>query len=560
MVAHWYPAGPRDPSHGDHRTLDGGGMEASGAAGTDATEPGEAVVAVTASRLAGPRPGAAPPEQAESRTAAAVASAGVALFLRAAIAEPRITSGGVLYGSGMPRPALAEYVDSERQRIVDTLFSWLRIPSVSADPDRVADVRRSAEFCAGLLRDAGLEGVVVLETGGAPAVFGEWAHAGPGAPTVLVYGHHDVQPVDPIELWTSPPFEPVISDGECRARGAIDDKGQTMYQIEAARGLLQRDGRLPVNLKFLVEGEEEVGSPSFEALLHREGERLACDVVVVSDTGMISPDVPSTTVGMRGLVAFDVAIRTASTDLHSGMWGGAVANPARLAANLVAALHDDRGRVTLPGFYDRVLELTPVEKASLDAQPFDEMAFRASAGSVAYLEGEDGYSPLERIGVRPTAEVVGLHSGYGGPGIKTIVPAEAGFKVAFRLVPDQRPEDVEPAFRAWLAERVPDGVELLVNPEGGVAPALTPVGHPAVAALARTIEAIWGRPPLYTREGGSGPEEALGRVLEAPVLFLGVGLPDDRIHAPNERMVMDQFWKGLLAAGELLVELGGTGP
>ena len=466
----------------------------------------------------------------------------------------------VQYGAGMPALALETYAAEERERIVATLFEWLRIPSVSADPERSGDVRVSAEFCAGRLREAGLENVEVLETSGAPAVYADWLHAGPGAPTVLVYGHHDVQPVDPLELWSTPPFDPVIVDGECRARGAIDDKGQTLYQIEAARGLLVGTGRLPVNLRFLVEGEEEVGSPHFETLLRQERDRFACDVVVVSDTGMIAPDVPSTTVGMRGLVAFDVELRTASTDLHSGMWGGAVPNAARLAARLVTEMHDGAGRVTIPGFYDRVRELSELEKKSLDAQPFDPAGFRAAAGGVPYLEGEAGYSPLEQIGVRPTAEIVGLHSGYGGPGIKTIVPATAGFKVAFRLVPDQRPDEVEPALRAWLAERVPPGVEVTVTPEGAVAPALTPVDHPAMGALVRTLARVWGRDPLFTREGGSGPEEALGRVLAAPVLFLGVGLPGDRIHAPNERMVMDQFWKGLLAAGELLVELGrGTG-
>ena len=485
------------------------------------------------------------------------ASAAARPALPTTIAAASLPPDRLLYRAGVPEPA-ADQLDPERERIVATLFAWLRIPSISAEPDRGGDVRASAEFCAGLLGDAGLEHVEVLETGGLPAVYADWCHAGPGAPTVLVYGHHDVQPVDPLELWDSPPFEPVIAGGECKARGAIDDKGQTLYQIEAARALMRRDGRLPVNLKFLVEGEEEVGSPNFEALLQREAARLACDVVVVSDTGMISPEVPSTTVGMRGLVTFDVALRTASTDLHSGMWGGTVPNAARLAARLVAGLHDERGRVTLPGFYDRVRPLSPVEKSSLDAQPFDPAEFRASAGGVPYLEGEEGYSPLERIGVRPTAEVVGIHSGYGGPGIKTIVPATAGFKVAFRLVPDQRPEDVEPAFRTWLAERVPDGVDVTVTPEGGVAPALTPVDHPALGALGRTIEAVWGKAPLFTREGGSGPEEALGRVLAAPVLFLGVGLPDDRIHAPNERMVMDQFWKGLQAAAELLLELGRT--
>ena len=235
------------------------------------------------------------------------------------------------------------------------------------------------------------------------------------------------------------------------------------------------------------------------------------------------------------------------------MWGGAVPNAARISAGLVSALHDSAGRVTLPGFYDRVRALSPLEKASIDAQPFDEAQFRRDAGDVGYLEGESGFTSLERVGVRPTAEVVGLHSGYGGPGIKTIVPATAGLKVAFRLVPDQSPDEVGPMFSQWLAERLPPGVTADVTPEGSVSPALTPVDHPAMGALSRAIEAVWGLPPLFTREGGSGPEEALGRVLDAPVLFLGVGLPGDRIHAPNERMVMEQFWKGLLAAGELLM-------
>jgi acetylornithine deacetylase/succinyl-diaminopimelate desuccinylase-like protein len=456
----------------------------------------------------------------------------------------------------MPVPALADYAAAERDRIVSELFEWLRIPSISAEPDHAGDVSLSASFCAGLMRRAGLENVAVLETAGAPAVYGDWLHAGDGCATVLVYGHHDVQPVDPLDEWGHPPFEPVIVDGECRARGAIDDKGQTLYQIESARGLLARDRRLPVNLKFLVEGEEEVGSPNFESLLRREADRFSCDVVVVSDTGMISPEIPSTTVGMRGLVAFDVELRSAARDLHSGMWGGTVPNATRIAAGMVTSLHAPDGKVTLPGFYDRVRPLTPQEKSSLDAQPFDEAEFRRDAGGVGYLEGEAGYTPLERVGVRPTAEVVGLHSGYGGPGIKTIVPATAGFKVAFRLVPDQLPDEIEPMFSRWLADRLPPGVTVRITREGAVAPALTPVGHPAVGALSRAIEAVWGSPPLFTREGGSGPEEALGRVLGAPVLFLGVGLPGDRIHAPNERMVMDQFWKGLLAAGELLIELG----
>jgi acetylornithine deacetylase/succinyl-diaminopimelate desuccinylase-like protein len=279
-------------------------------------------------------------------------------------------------------------------------------------------------------------------------------------------------------------------------------------------------------------------------------------VVVVSDTGMWSAEVPSTCVGMRGLVGFDVHLRTATGDLHSGMFGGAVPNPVHLLARVVADLHDADGRVTLPGFYDRVRPVTDAEQASLAALPFDETEWMAAAG-VQRLEGEAGWSTLARIGYRPTAEVVGFAGGYTGDGMKTIVPASAGCKVTFRLVADQDPGEVGRAFRTWIAERVPDGAELRVTAEGAVAPALTPVEHPAVGALCRAIETVWGTEPRFTREGGSGPEEALGRLLDAPVLFLGVGLPGDRLHAPNERMVMDQFWKGLLAAGELWHELAG---
>ncbi|HUQ38719.1 MAG TPA: dipeptidase [Acidimicrobiales bacterium] len=449
---------------------------------------------------------------------------------------------------------LEDYVERERDRIVATLFDWLRIPSISAQPGHAADVRASAEFCAGLLRDAGLDQVEIMETPGAPAVYGEWLGAGADAPTALVYGHHDVQPVDPLELWGSPPFEPVIVDGECRARGAIDDKGQVLYEIEAVRGLLAADGRLPVNLKFLVEGEEEVGSPNFEDLLVARREQFGCDVVVVSDTTMWSPEVPSTCVGMRGLVALDVSIRTADADLHSGVFGGTVPNPAHVLGRLVADLHDADGRVAIPGFYDDVRPLTDAEEASLRLLPFDDDDWKATAG-VRRLEGEAGRSTLERAWARPTCDVVGLTVGYGGDGVKTIVPAVGNVKLTFRLVADQDPVAIQEAAMAWVRSRIPDGVEVELTPLGAVAPALTPVDHPTVGALVTAIERVWGKAPLFTREGGSGPEETLGRVLAAPVLYLGVGLPGDRFHAPNERMLMDQFWKGLLAAGELWHEL-----
>ncbi len=444
-------------------------------------------------------------------------------------------------------------MENARAEILERLDAWLRIPAISADPAHADDVRESAEWCAAEMRTIGLEHVQLLETAGHPSVYADWLHA-PGAPTVLVYGHHDVQPVDPLAEWISPPFEPTIRDGQLFARGAVDDKGQVLYHLEVIRALLAEDGGLPVNVKLLVEGEEEVGSPHFEALLTEHRELLRADVLVVSDTAMWSEVVPSMCTGMRGLVAFDVSLRTATGDLHSGSFGGAVRNAAHVAADLVTALHDADGAVTLPAFYDDVLAMPDAVQASIAGLPFDPETFRATANGAAPT-GEAGYSTLERIWVRPTAEVTGIAAGYAGEGIKTIVPAHASLKITFRLVPDQKPATITAAFQGWLAERVPEGVEVTVTPEGGVAPALTPVDHPAVAATARVIERVWGVAPRFTREGGSGPEEALGRVLDAPVVFLGVGLPDDQIHAPNERIVLEQFWKGVVAVGELWFEL-----
>lgn len=455
------------------------------------------------------------------------------------------------------RLVLADFLDHERDGMLDALLEWLRIPSISADPAHRADVRASAAWCAERMRLVGLEHVALIETAGHPSVYGDWVHA-PGAPTVLVYGHHDVQPVDPLDAWVSPPFNPKIRDGQLFARGAIDDKGQVLYHLEAVRGLLHEMGRLPVNLKVLVEGEEEDGSRNFEELLDRERDRLACDVIVVSDTGMLAEDVPSMCTGMRGLLAFDVEIRTAEIDLHSGSFGGAVPNAAHEAARLVAALHDADRRVTIPGFYDDVRELTEAERRSFAAVPFDDDDFRRVAG-VQRLEGEAGTSTLERIWARPTAEVTSIRSGYAGEGMKTIVPATARLNVTFRLVTDQDPDAVSVAFERWVHEHLPPGVDVTVHRLGGVAAALTPVYHPAVAAAARAIERVWGRAPLFTREGGSGPEEALARFLDRPVVYLGVGLPDDCIHAPNERAVLDQLWRGFLAVGELWCELGNTG-
>jgi acetylornithine deacetylase/succinyl-diaminopimelate desuccinylase-like protein len=459
------------------------------------------------------------------------------------------------YAAGMAnRYLLDAFLEAERDAVLAALIDWVRIPSVSAQALHAPDVERAARWCAERMGRAGLEHVEILPTGGHPAVYADWLHAGERAVTALVYGHHDVQPPDPLDEWHSPPFEPLVRDGQLFGRGAVDDKGQVLYHLEAIRGLLSAGGRLPVNVKILVEGEEEIGSPNFEALLEAERERFACDVIVVSDTGMWAPDVPTVTTGMRGLVAFDVTVRTAERDLHSGLFGGAVPNAAHWAARLVAGLHDADGAVTIPGFYDGVRPLLPAERASFAALPFDEAAWARTAG-VGHREGETGFSTLERIWVRPTCDVSGMTSGYSGDGVKTIIPAAARFKVTFRLVADQDPRAVAAAFEAWAREQVPEGITLDVRLDGWVGPALTDVSHPGVGALSRAIARVWGTEPLFTRTGGSGPEESLGRILKAQVLYLGVGLPDDRIHAPNERIVLDQLWKGLLAAGELWREL-----
>jgi acetylornithine deacetylase/succinyl-diaminopimelate desuccinylase-like protein len=466
--------------------------------------------------------------------------------------QPRTPSRS---GGAVALPLLCDFFADEREAALDALAGWLRIPSIGAQPRHDPDVAISAEWCAERMAAAGLEHVEILETPGQPAVYGDWLHAD-GALTALVYGHHDVQPVDPLDEWDTPPFEPTVRSRRMFGRGASDDKGQVLCHLEAIRGLLGRHGpgAVPVNLKVLIEGEEEVGSPHFEPLLETESARLACDVVVVSDTAMWSADVPSISTGMRGLVAFDVRIRTAGRDLHSGVFGGAVPNAAHWAARLVAALHDRSGRVALPGFYDAVRPLERAERAAFAALPLDESAW-AAAASVGCLEGEAGVPLLDRLWARPTCDVTGLHSGYGGDGVKTIIPAAARLKVTFRIVADQSPEDVAATFEAWVRQLIPAGVELDVHCDAAVGPALTPTDHPAVGALARSIARVWGAQPLFTRSGGSGPEEALGRLLAAPILHLGIGLTSDRIHAPNEGVDLDQFERGVLAAGELWREL-----
>ncbi len=458
------------------------------------------------------------------------------------------------------------YINENAAGFLEALTQWLAIPSISADPTRRGDVRRSAEWLAGHLRRDGWPVAEIWETGpdgsGLPAVFAQWPAADPSAPVVLVYGHHDVQPVEPLDEWDSPPFEPVRRDGQLLARGASDDKGQVLFHALAVRAGLAAFGRdaPPVTLKLLIEGEEESGSTNFAALLEAHRDRLACDVIVVTDTSMWAADVPSMCVGMRGLAEADIDLRGPERDLHSGSFGGAVPNPLQAMAGLLAGLHDRDGRVTLPGFYDKVIPVSAAEREMFARLPFDEQEWLDEAGQSQAAAGEAGFSTLERIWARPTAEINGMWGGHTGPGGKTIIPSQAHAKLSFRLVADQEPADIAAALRQYVAEQTPPGIEATVTiHEPGVRPCFSPVGSPAVAAARRAMSLAFGQDVLFTREGGSGPEADLAAILGAPLVFLGVGLDSDRIHAPNERVDTALLLKGAEAAAYLWDELAAAG-
>jgi acetylornithine deacetylase/succinyl-diaminopimelate desuccinylase-like protein len=451
---------------------------------------------------------------------------------------------------------LDDYCSANQPRFVDELIEFLRIPSISAQPEHAADVRRNAEHLAGAARDAGFTTVEVVETEGHPAVYAERL-VNATLPTVLVYGHHDVQPVDPLDEWVSPPFEPQVRDGRLHARGAVDDKGQVYMHIKAVEAHLRTRGELPVNLRLLVEGEEEVGSVHFEKLVGDLGDRLAADVAVVSDTGIFARGVPSLTVGLRGLAGVEVEVRGPSLDLHSGVFGGVVQNPVEALARMIASLKDPAtGRVTIPGFYDDVVEPTAAERDAYRSLPFDEDAFRATAGGITATVGEEGWSVLERRWVRPTLEINGIWGGYQGPGAKTIVPAHAGAKITCRLVPNQKPEAIAGLVADALLAATPLGVTTEVSARGGGSPVITPADHPAVRAAARAMGAVFGLEPVIIREGGSiPPVEVFQRVLGLQTVLVGTGLPDDQIHAPNEKFDLDHYAMGIRVLARLWDEV-----
>ncbi|MFG3252837.1 dipeptidase [Streptomyces sp. NPDC048172] len=455
-----------------------------------------------------------------------------------------------------PDSVVRSFIEERRSGFLSDLAEWLRIPSVSADPERAPDVRRSAEWLAGKLKGTGFPVAEIWETDGLPAVFAEWPSGDPEAPTVLVYGHHDVQPASREDGWHSEPFEPEERDGKLYARGAADDKGQVFFHTLGVSAHLAATGRSApaVNLKLLIEGEEESGSPHFPALVRAHADRLACDAAIVSDTGMWSAETPTVCTGMRGLTDCQIDLYGPDQDIHSGSFGGAVPNPATEAARLAASLHDEDRRVTLPGFYDGVVALTDEERALLAELPFDEDAWLRTAHSHAAL-GERDHTTLERIWARPTAEVNGIGGGYQGPGGKTIVPSSAQLKLSFRMVAGQDAEKIQQSVREWVAASLPAGIRHEITFWGATRPCLTPLDHPALQSVARAMGRAFGERIRFTREGGSGPAADLQDVLGVPVLFLGISIPSDGWHAPNEKVELDLLLKGVETAAYLWGDL-----
>lgn len=451
---------------------------------------------------------------------------------------------------------LDQYMSANEARFRDELDAFLRIPSVSARSEHRTDMVRAADWLARSLTDAGLA-ATIFPTAGHPVVLGEWREAGEEAPTVLIYGHYDVQPAEPLELWTSPPFEPTERDGRIYARGAVDDKGQLFLHVKALEAHLRVRGKLPVNVIVLAEGEEEVGSENLESFVQQHAERLACDAVVISDSTMFAPGIPSILSSLRGLAYVQIDVRGPSGDLHSGMYGGAVVNPAMALARILATFHDADGRVAIPGFHDEVRPFPDAVLAGMRELPFSDAQLRDEVG-VAALGGETGYTTLERLWTRPTCEVNGLLSGYTGEGAKTVLPGTAMAKVSCRLVPDQDPKVVARLLADHVARVAPPGVTVTVTELHGGRPWRADLEGPLYDAARKALEAAFGRAPVIVGEGGSIPVVGdFERILGAPVLLMGFGLPGENAHAPDEWISVENFTRGMRAAATLLDELGG---
>ena len=449
---------------------------------------------------------------------------------------------------------VVDFIHINRDRYIEELKQYLAIPSVSALPQHKADVHRCAEWTADELRRIGLQNIKLIDTPGNPIVYGDWLGAS-GASTLLFYGHYDVQPVDPLDQWISPPFEATVRDGEIYARGAADDKGQVFMHIKAIEAYLKQTGGLPLNIKLLIEGEEEVGSTHLDEFVRTHKAELATDVVVVSDSPMFDRGVPSICYGLRGLTYFQIDLRGSNTDLHSGSFGGALANPAFILARVLAQMKDRGGRVKIPGFYDDVRPLSEAERAEWKQLPFNETRYRKELGAPR-LFGETGYSTLERVWARPTFEVNGLLSGFTGDGAKTVLPATAMAKVSMRLVPDQNPDAIAELFETYLKKICPKSVELTITRMHGGNPWMTEFDNQYVRAAGRAIERGFGQTPVFNREGGSIPVvSTFQQELGVPSVLFGIGLPDENAHAPNEKLDLGNFHNGIVASAYLYQEI-----
>ncbi|WP_017258444.1 dipeptidase [Pedobacter arcticus] len=435
------------------------------------------------------------------------------------------------------------YIEQNRQRFLDELFELLRFQSVSADPKYKGDVLKTADFVAEKLKEAGADQVEVCTTEGYPIVYGEKI-INPNLPTVLVYGHYDVQPPEPLELWHTPPFEPTLRDGKIYARGACDDKGQFYMHVKAFELMMQTE-TLPCNIKFMIEGEEEVGSDNLGKFVAQNTERLKADVVLISDTSMLSMENPSLETGLRGLSYMEVEVQGPNRDLHSGVYGGAVANPATILCQMIASLHDENNHITIPGFYDNVIVLSEEERKALNDAPFDLEEYKKDLG-VDAVWGEDGYSTIERTGIRPTLEVNGIWGGYTGPGAKTVLPAKANAKISMRLVPGQDWKKISDLFKSHFESIAPKSVKVSVIAHHGGTPYVTPVDSIAFKAAYKAIEDAFGKEPVPTRGGGSIPIVALfEQELGIKTVLMGFGLDSDNLHSPNEKYDVFNYYKGI---------------
>lgn len=438
---------------------------------------------------------------------------------------------------------IKQYIEQHKQRLLDELLDLLRFPSVSADPKFKQELFKTAEFVADKLCSAGADKVEVCQTAGNPIVYGEKTFDA-SKPTILVYGHYDVQPPDPLELWKTPPFEPTIRDGKIFARGACDDKGQFYMHVKAFE-LMMQTSTLPCNVKFMIEGEEEVGSSNLSIFVKKNKTRLRADVVLISDTSMISMEHPSLETGLRGLSYLEVEVTGANRDLHSGVYGGAVANPATILAKMIASLYDDDNHISIPGFYDNVVDLTEAERKELNKAPYNEREYKADL-DVEELWGEKGYTTIERTGTRPTLEVNGIWGGYIGEGAKTVLPSKARAKISMRLVPDQSSEEITRLFTAHFEKIAPKSVKVKVTPHHGGEPVVTPTDSIAYKAAQKAITQSFGKTPIPTRGGGSIPIVALFEAeLGIKTVLMGFGLDSDSLHSPNEKYDIYNYYKGI---------------